>query len=175
MSVLEWDNDTESMGEQPETLVEIAKRLYPTRHPASKGDRLYEAYERFFRAFREQAVTMFEIGVFEGDSTKVFARHFPKGSIVGVDYALKPIDFADYPNVITRPGDQSDHEFLNKLADELAPAGIDIVLDDASHIGYLSLKTFEILFDRVKPGGLYIIEDWGAGYGMIGPTVAPIS
>jgi hypothetical protein len=95
---------------------------------------------------------------------KVFASYFAGGTIIGVDLHLKPIDFSDYPNVIARCGDQTDRDFLTKLADERAPNGIDIVIDDASHIGYPSLKTFEILFDRVKPGGLYVVEDWGTGY-----------
>jgi len=39
---------------------------------------------------------------------------------------------------------------------------IDLVVDDASHIYSPSLATFETLFPLIRPGGLYILEDWRA-------------
>jgi hypothetical protein len=42
--------------------------------------------------------------------------------------------------------------------------GIDLVIEDASHIGYLSKITFDIVFPFLKSGGAYFIEDWGTGY-----------
>ncbi len=37
---------------------------------------------------------------------------------------------------------------------------LDLVIDDASHYYDLSRKSFEIIFPRLREGGLYIIEDW---------------
>lgn len=39
-----------------------------------------------------------------------------------------------------------------------------MVIDDASHTYELTRKSFEILFPLLKPGGLYIIEDWAWAY-----------
>ena len=40
-----------------------------------------------------------------------------------------------------------------------------IIIDDCSHIGEFTALSFWHLFDRhLKPGGLYVIEDWGTGY-----------
>lgn len=39
---------------------------------------------------------------------------------------------------------------------------IDLVIDDASHIYTPSLATFETLSPLIRPGGLYILEDWRA-------------
>jgi hypothetical protein len=62
-------------------------------------------------------------------------------------------------------GSQSDERFLSEIADRTAPEGFDIIIDDASHIGELSRRTFCHMFDHhLKPGGLYAIEDWGTGY-----------
>jgi len=48
---------------------------------------------------------------------------------------------------------------------ETAPEGFDIIIDDCSHIGEFTAVSFWHLFDRhLKPGGLYVIEDWGTGY-----------
>jgi len=35
----------------------------------------------------------------------------------------------------------------------------DIIIDDASHISPLSIRSFEILFKLLKRGGIYVIED----------------
>ncbi|AYO83647.1 class I SAM-dependent methyltransferase [Methylobacterium brachiatum] len=43
-------------------------------------------------------------------------------------------------------------------------AEFDLIIDDASHSYELSLETFNGLFPRVKPGGIYAIEDWGWGH-----------
>lgn len=42
-----------------------------------------------------------------------------------------------------------------------APAEFDLIIDDASHNYELSVKSFNGLFPRLRPGGLYAIEDWG--------------
>jgi hypothetical protein len=147
-----------------ETLVSIADRLIPERPDASKDNAYYAYYEAFFAAFRHRKPTVFEIGVFEGHSTKVLASYFPGGHIIGIDVEIRAIDFSAFPNVILRKGDQSDVTFLSALADELAPSGIDIVIDDASHMGRPSLKTFEALYPRLSRDGLYVVEDWLTGY-----------
>ncbi len=40
----------------------------------------------------------------------------------------------------------------------------DIIIDDASHVNTLTIKSFNILFGRIRQNGLYIIEDLGCGY-----------
>lgn len=45
-------------------------------------------------------------------------------------------------------------------AHENFPNGIDLVVDDASHLYEQSKATFAMLFPLVKVGGEYILEDW---------------
>ena len=40
------------------------------------------------------------------------------------------------------------------------PKGIDLVVDDASHLYEQTKATFAMLFPLVRPGGNYVIEDW---------------
>lgn len=42
-------------------------------------------YEFFLRRFLEQPMTLLELGVFHGDSLRMWSRYFPKAHIVGVD------------------------------------------------------------------------------------------
>ncbi len=46
------------------------------------------------------------------------------------------------------------------IADEFGDAPLDLVIDDASHQYEQTRRSFEILFPRLRQGGLYIIEDW---------------
>ncbi|HYX42220.1 MAG TPA: hypothetical protein VE821_11005, partial [Pyrinomonadaceae bacterium] len=60
---------------------------------------------------------------------------------------------------------QQDTELLDRIARECAPDGFDVIIDDCSHIGVLARVSFWHLFERhLKPGGFYVIEDWGTGY-----------
>lgn len=58
---------------------------------------------------------------------------------------------------------QGDRMHLQSIIRECFPTeSIDLVIDDASHIYTPSLATFETLFPLLRPGGLYILEDWRA-------------
>jgi hypothetical protein len=57
--------------------------------------------------------------------------------------------------------DQADRDTIRRLvADEFAGQPLDLVIDDASHLLTPSTATFNPLFPRQRPGGLYVIEDW---------------
>jgi hypothetical protein len=146
------------------TLLDIAKNLSPVRGAFSKPHDLYDIYEQYFRDLRGQPIKMLEVGVFQGESTKVFSRYFEAGTIIGVDSEVHDIDFSDYPNVVYRQAAQTSASDLAAVLDGDASDGLDIILDDASHVGYFSKITFDHLYSRLRPSGLYIIEDWGTGY-----------
>lgn len=58
--------------------------------------------------------------------------------------------------------DQSNKTRLEQvIKSEFQDEKLDLVIDDASHLYEPSLATFETLFPKLKPNGLYIIEDWG--------------
>jgi predicted O-methyltransferase YrrM len=57
--------------------------------------------------------------------------------------------------------DQSDRVRLAEVLDaEFGEQPLDLVVDDASHLYDPTRTTFEVLFPRLRPGGLFIIEDW---------------
>ncbi len=57
--------------------------------------------------------------------------------------------------------DQADRERIRAILDsELGVAELDLVIDDASHHLGPSRATFAELFPRLRPGGLYVLEDW---------------
>jgi hypothetical protein len=57
--------------------------------------------------------------------------------------------------------DQADRASLTSFVDaHIPPEGLDLVIDDASHLLGPTRVSFEVLFPRLRPGGLYVLEDW---------------
>lgn len=123
-----------------------------------------EYYDRHFAHLRNLPIRLLELGVLSGGSLLLWHEYFEKGLIIGVDIAPNPL--RSIPERIRfYQGSQDDSLFLDSVVQKCAPDGLDIIIDDASHIGTLARASFECLFMRhLKPGGIYVIEDWGTGY-----------
>jgi cephalosporin hydroxylase len=125
----------------------------------------YLRYDQFFHNNHFTPKAILEIGVHQGESTKIFARVYPDAKIVAFDLKrYDHLDFSDFPNITYLAGDQTDKRRLEEVIKDEFPAGFDLVIEDASHIGAYSHATFHTVFPHLKPGGIYIVEDWGTGY-----------
>ncbi len=144
-------------------LRDIAKEIDPA-DGTSKALSIYEQYEAYLAPLADKPVRMLEIGVHLGSSLATFGRYLRAGVVVGVDIKKPERDFVRPPNTIFEIGDQRDSTRLNEITDKYAPDGWDIIIDDASHYGSWSALTFDALFPRLKPSGLYVVEDWQTGY-----------
>lgn len=123
-----------------------------------------ERYDPFLEPWLDKNITLLELGVYRGGSLLLWRDYFPHGTIVGIDIRL-PKGFRATERVHAFEGSQIDLPFLSHVAEETAPEGFDVIIDDASHLGELTKTAFWHLFDNhLKPGGLYVIEDWGTGY-----------
>jgi SAM-dependent methyltransferase len=144
-----------------QTLAEIGLR-FDTDKSRSAG--YLENYELHFGHLREKPIRLLELGVYHGGSLLMWHKYFSKGLVVGLD--LQPNPLKEMPDRVRfYQGSQSDGTLLDLVARECAPDGFDIVIDDAAHIGTLARASFRILFEKhLKPGGIYVIEDWGTGY-----------
>ena len=78
----------------------------------------------------------------EGKSTRVFATYFRHSRILALDVELQKIDFSHYQNVVYAKCDQNDQRALTEICKTTFPSGIDLVIDDAAHIGFYSLNSF---------------------------------
>ncbi len=94
-----------------------------------------------------------------GHSLRMWRAYFPNAHVVGIDISRKVVSG---PRISVEQGSQDDPDFLREVADRHGP--FDLVIDDGSHIGRHVQASFEVLFERVKPGGLYVVEDLGTAY-----------
>ena len=138
--------------------------LLTNKHKAGKSKLFLIQYEEHFRRLRDQKVQLLELGIDKGGSLLMWRDYFCTGTIVGLD--MEHVEINDTTGKIhVYQGDQRDLSLLNRIGRERAPAGFDIIIDDASHIGEITSVSFWHLFTRwLKPGGLYVIEDWRTGY-----------
>lgn len=141
-------------------LQEIAKRFGTDKVESG----YLGAYERYFAPSRDKPIALLEIGVLRGASLLTWQEYFPRGRIVGLD--INEIRIAEPADRITLyKGLQQDTGLLDRIGRESAPDGFDIIIDDAAHIGSLARTSFWHLFVKhLKPGGIYVLEDWGTGY-----------
>ncbi len=128
------------------------------------SNRYLERYDEILNPWLAKPITLLELGVKEGGSLLLWHDYFPSATIVGIDINL-PKEFKPTDHIYLFEGSQADRQFLSGVATKVAPKGFDIIIDDASHLGQLTRIAFWHLFDNhLKPGGLYVIEDWGTGY-----------
>jgi hypothetical protein len=138
-------------------------RINP-KNGSLKCDRTMDNYFREFRELQHTPVKLLELGVFGGGSLKIWDGFFPNGSAFGIDREFK-FDLAGRNRERCFLGDQQNTTFLDRIARKVAPEGFDIIIDDCSHIGELTKISFWHLFQHhLKPGGIYVIEDWLTGY-----------
>jgi hypothetical protein len=145
-------------------LPSMTSLLAASGYRTDKQDSFLSVYESLFSPLRPQPVALLELGIHHGGSLLMWRDYFPQGAIAGLDQHAVTVDDPS-GRIRVYQGQQQDTVLLDRIAAEVAPVGFDIVIDDASHFGRLSRATFRHLFDNhLKPGGIYVIEDWGTGY-----------
>src|SRR5262249_51824114 len=139
-------------------------RFYKTRRLMDQ----YAALWQSRRDFRPQQIL--ELGMFDGGSLALWYEYFRPEKIVGVDLCQRADSeyFQRYATERSRAGriktywqtDQGDRNRLREIVACEFKGLIDLVIDDASHRYEQTKTSFETLFPLLRPGGLYIIEDW---------------
>jgi hypothetical protein len=145
------------------TLSTIADR-YSTNDGNRKSDTYFVEYQRLLGPRRDAPLRILELGVASGASLLTWRDYLPNATIVGIDIAAKPAVLEGQDRVHFIRASQDDTTALD-LAGHLSGGLFDFIVDDASHLGYLTKRSFCYLFPRwLASGGYYVIEDFGTGY-----------
>jgi SAM-dependent methyltransferase len=136
----------------------------------SSKHRYTELYQMLFLPYRAQAIDFLEMGLQIGGpehgespdrkttdlpSVRMWLEYFPKAQIHGLDVS----DFSWFsdPRFTFHRCDMDRRENIARARAEMPE--FDIIIDDASHASHHQQFAFLELFPRLKPGGLYVIED----------------
>ena len=145
-----------------------------------KRPEMVEDYLRRFR--RDLPRNIVEVGVYEGGSAAMLWQMCRPRRLVGIELVPAPSDAVD--RFVEQRGadglrvhwetDQADIPRVLEIVDqELGDEPIDFVLDDGSHLYAQTRHSFEALFPCVRPGGTYLIEDWGWAHWQGSPWQDP--
>lgn len=133
---------------------------------AIRGHDYARFYERYFAHYLDRPITIMELGCGPdwniGASINMLRDYFPKARIIGVD--IKPsAKKLKRRRVSIEVGNLAEPEFVKSLRDRYEP---DILIDDASHIWSHQILALATLYESLKPGGLYVLEDVNTSFGF---------
>jgi hypothetical protein len=123
-------------------------------------------YALFFKPFRLKAIRILEIGIggyahsIGGRSINAWRCYFPFAHLVACDIQDKTMLQRSRSTVCLL--DQSDPAQLRAVASKHGP--FEIIIDDGSHLNDHQILTFQVLFQTLKNGGVYVVEDTQTSY-----------
>jgi len=134
---------------------------------SDKGIKYKKMYNILPELIEKKNPTILEIGIgghsakySGGKSLQALMFFYRKGKIIGADIIDKT--FLDRSNLETVILDQNSISELNKLGKKFKY--FDVIIDDGSHFPKHQKKSFEVLFNYLSDGGVYIVEDMRNSY-----------
>lgn len=133
-----------------------------------KNTALVESWAKRMKNTGRDFKNILELGIHSGGGIPYLFDLCNADYIAGIDIAVEDPNIRKVLNRSTLAGkydlyfetNQADEKAIGKIAEKHFPDGIDMVVDDASHLLHETRRSFEILFPKLRPGGLYIIEDY---------------
>ena len=114
--------------------------------------------------------TILEIGFFQGGMLLFLADMIRPSKIVGIDcIAATPAlldvvansGLGDLMEFVTISDQSAAEEIKGVISNRFGDVPLDMIIDDCSHMHDNTKICFENTFGYLRPGGKYIIEDWG--------------
>ena len=122
-------------------------------------------YETYLSKWRDHPIRLLEVGVCMentagGQSIRTWHEYFSQALIYAFDIVdMKMIETELGDRVKFYQGDQSSRDDFKEMYKEFGSNQFDFILEDGSHIHQHQIISFASLFEYVKSGGYYILED----------------
>lgn len=124
-------------------------------------------YEPLLAPFREERFNLLEIGLdtasqesgrpTDAPSLRVWREFVPNATLYGYD--INDFAFFDQPNTHVFRGDQSSRGDFGRFLESHGMPLFRVVIDDGSHVPAHQQISLAALFERLEPGGVYVVED----------------
>jgi hypothetical protein len=173
-----WQSDRLKIDEWVFLLLkQKAKDLHGDDHfRFSKTKALVDQYADYFNRSRPdfRPANVFGLDMWDGGSTAFWFEVFQPQKHVAVDLNTRG-DSPYFRHYVESRGladriqtfwstDQADKSRMREIAAAEFAGPLDLVIDDASHLYDVSRESFDALYPLLRPGGLYIIQDWARGH-----------
>lgn len=134
----------------------LVRHGHTDKHTKHTYNRLYEEW---FAPFRHRPVNFLAVGTesYGGGDLLTFADYFASGTI----YSLDHIDERFLPAVREHPRIKliTADAYANSTPALFDGIDFDIIVDDCVHNHQSQVRLANLFFGKLKPGGLYVIED----------------
>lgn len=124
------------------------------------GHGYHTVYEKYFASKRLENLNFLEVGIWKGTSHLSWIDYFPNSMIYGIDNIIRK-----NKNIFKKErfkyiqSSSMDKSLINKIYSQWGMIQFDFIIDDGLHTHDANRKTFNNLFQLLKPGGIYFIED----------------
>lgn len=126
----------------------------PTKY---KVGYIHTFYNDLFTPLQDKSLEILEIGIYKGQSLKLWHDYFYKSNITGVDILER--EDTKLLQKLNRIKLLYEDAYQEKFVQNLKEKTFDIVIDDGPHT-FTSMKFFlENYLSKVSSGGLMILED----------------
>lgn len=134
----------------------MLRELFDKYHTDKGFAHQYERiYEPLLSPIRNDVRWVLEIGSGANASLQVWRDYFPSAIIVGLD--IEPIDVHE-ERMLTLRGDATKHDQLTAFS--IAHKVLwDVIIDDGSHDPLSQVLGIVWLWQFLRPGGIYVVED----------------
>jgi len=123
-----------------------------------------DEWDRLLFPYRDQEISLIEIGVQNGGSLEIWGKCFSNAKkLIGcdIDQKCEQLHFND-PRIALIVGDANSDDCESKILAHSQT--FDIVLDDGSHKSSDIVRSFARYFPHLNDNGIYIIEDLHCSY-----------
>jgi len=163
------DSGSSTMSTKNMNLTDLADHYGSDK--GSTKHRYTELYHMLFHPYRPRKINFLEMGLLIGGpehgvdkdrktedlpSIRMWLDYFPKARIHGLD--VSDFSWFEHERFSFHRCDMDDRAEIAAAMDGIE-GGLDIVVDDASHASHHQQNAFLEIFPKLKPGGLYVIED----------------
>jgi hypothetical protein len=111
-------------------------------------------YEELLTPLRETVADVLEIGIAAGGSLRAWREYFPRTTVHGLD--INSDSLFEEDRIRTYLAHQANYDQLTAALGDLT---FDFIVDDGSHKLSHQVMSLFLLLPRLRPGGLYVVED----------------
>ena len=146
-------------------LQSIWLRLYAMGYETDKGSvhSYIPVYEELLAPYKETATKVLEIGLFKGNSLRMWEQYFTNAEVIGIDCDELPHGgLGDLRPIMAEAGhnifimDALDEEQVSKAFRNTL---FDVVVEDAGHHLEQQIDLYKMYKPYLRKGAIYIIED----------------
>jgi predicted O-methyltransferase YrrM len=128
------------------------------KYGTDKSSERHDYMKYYQRHLPEKVTSILEIGAFKGASLRMWKELYPEARIVCFDLFQDPDNITkEEVEALGVEAIQGDQGYTQDLA--RIQGTFDVIIDDGSHRSDHQIISLNYLWDKVNPGGWYVVED----------------